>query len=96
MAERTSWHPPVRQWGSPFNVDQEFPRGAIVFDPEAIKVAAQALDVVLYEIEKSGSEFAKHRLTPMPRAKKLPSICLKWPAAGKELHTRRRRGEISC
>jgi hypothetical protein len=37
----------------------EFPRGAIVFDPEAIKLVAQALDDAWDEIEKSGSEFAR-------------------------------------
>jgi hypothetical protein len=37
----------------------EFPRGAIVFDPEAIKIVAQALDDAWDEIEKSGSEFAR-------------------------------------
>ena len=64
----------------------EFPRGAIVFDPEAIKIVAQALDDAWDEI---GSRVVSSpdRLTPMPRAKKLPSICSKWPGAGKETDT---------
>jgi hypothetical protein len=36
----------------------EFPRGAIVFDPEIIKIVAQALDDAWDKIEKSGSGFA--------------------------------------
>jgi hypothetical protein len=51
----------------------EFPRGAIVFDPEAIKIVTQALDDAWDKIEKSGTG-SPDRLTPMPRAKKLPSI----------------------
>jgi hypothetical protein len=37
----------------------EFPRGAIVFDPEIIKIVAQALDDAWDKIAKSGSEFAR-------------------------------------
>ena len=37
----------------------EFPRGAIVFDPEAIKIVAHALDDAWDKIEKSGSQFAR-------------------------------------
>ena len=37
----------------------EFPRGAIVFDPEIIKIVAQALDDAWAKIEKSGSGFAR-------------------------------------
>ena len=37
----------------------EFPRGAIVFDPEIIKIVAQALDDAWDKIEKSGSGFAR-------------------------------------
>jgi hypothetical protein len=37
----------------------EFPRGAIVFDPEAIKIVAQALDDAWDKIETSGSKFAR-------------------------------------
>ena len=37
----------------------EFPRGAIVFGPEAIKIVSQALDDAWDKIEKSGSEFAR-------------------------------------
>jgi hypothetical protein len=37
----------------------EFPRGAIVFDPEAIKIVTQALDDAWDKIEKSGSGFAR-------------------------------------
>ena len=36
----------------------EFPRGAIVFDPDTIKIVAQALDDAWDKIEKSGSQFA--------------------------------------
>ena len=39
--------------------NSRIPRGAIVFDPEAIKIVAQALDDAWDEIEKSGSEFAR-------------------------------------
>jgi hypothetical protein len=35
------------------------PRGAIIFDPEAIKIVAQALDDAWDQIEKSGSGFAR-------------------------------------
>ena len=37
----------------------EFPRGAIVFDPEIIKIVTQALDDAWDKIEKSGSGFAR-------------------------------------
>ena len=51
----------------------EFPRGAIIFDPEIIKIVAQAFDDAWDKIEKSGSGFARPA-TPMPHAKKSPSI----------------------
>ena len=37
----------------------EFPRGAIIFDPEIIKIVAQAFDDAWDQIEKSGSGFAR-------------------------------------
>jgi hypothetical protein len=37
----------------------EFPRGAIIFDPEIITIVAQALDDAWDKIEKSGSGFAR-------------------------------------
>ena len=37
----------------------EFPRGAIIFDPETIKIVAQAFDDAWDKIEKSGSGFAR-------------------------------------
>ena len=37
----------------------EFPRGAIIFDPEIIKIVAQALDDAWDKIEKWGGGFAR-------------------------------------
>jgi hypothetical protein len=59
MAERPVALPPVSAMGVTMPQVVEFPRGAIVFDPEAIKIVAQALDDAWDEIEKSGSEFAR-------------------------------------
>jgi hypothetical protein len=37
----------------------EFPRGAIIFDPEIIKIVAQALEDAWDKVKKSGSGFAR-------------------------------------
>ena len=79
----------------------EFPRGAIVFDPEAIKIVAQALDDAWDEIEKSGSEFARPAYANATREEHARRNCQAYARSGRArgrrpTHTRRRRGEIAC
>ena len=75
----------------------EFPRGAIVFDPEIIKIVAQALDDAWDKIEKSGSGFARPAYANATREGNRQAYDRSGWARGKRpAHTRRRCGEISC
>ena len=74
----------------------EFPRGAIVFDPEIIKIIAQALDDAWDKIKKSGSGFARPAYANATR-EEIAEHMIEVGAPGKRpAHTRRRCGKISC